>query len=191
MLHEYRSLQHPWEGVKCSQPVSADGEGGGLGGAWTGSGLCCLPSVGGCHTAASSPRCCLVCSRPGAAPAKQKVLQENMVMKGRVSKSCPESSLREKQGPLGTQDLSPCHWGSQITGMLSLSGMPNTAVNESRKENIRVLCSPYSTVLHICTLDHPLASTFPSVLCIWHILSCLHAQTHKPFVDGQGVRDTS
>lgn len=144
----------------------------------------CLLRARGCDPAAPAPHHCLLCfcssfqlqpSRKATGGAGDE--------EGKGEWAMPQVRLLgEKQGLLDPQDLSPHHGGSQTAGILSHSRVSSITVSDlqCRKENIHTLCSPYSPAFHTCTFEIPFTSSFPSTLCIWHILSCLHPQIHNP-----------
>lgn len=144
----------------------------------------CLLRASGCDPAAPAPHHCLLCfcssfqlqpSRKATGGAGDEEETGEWAM--------PQVRLLgEKQGLLDPQDLSPHHWGSQTAGILSHSRVSSITVSDLQcgKENIHTLCSPYSPAFHTCTFEIPFTPSFPSTLCIWHILSCLHPQIHNP-----------
>lgn len=196
MLHGSRSFQQPWKGEKSCQPFSTEREGGGLGGVWTGSWI--LLSA---HHRWLSHYSSITPPLPCVLPRDLEQLHMSRKAAGRAGheegkgeQAMPWVRLQEKkQGLLDTQDLSLYHWDSQITGILAQSVVSSTAVNDlqGRKENTQIFCRPYSPSFHVYTSEHPFTSVFPSTLCIWHILSSLHPQIHKPPLADWGARDIS
>lgn len=197
MLHRSRSLQQPWKGEeKSCQPVSIVREGGGLGGVWTGSWTLLFAQHWWLshHGSVTSPLPCVLPRDLEQLQISRKAAGWAGDEGGKGEQAMPWIRLQEKkQGLLDTQDLSPYPWGSQITGILSQSRVSSAAVNhlQCRKESIQMLCRPYSPAFHVYTSEHPFTSVFPSTLCIWHILSCLHPQIHKPPLADWGARDIS
>lgn len=126
--------------------------------------------------------------RPGAAPEEQKGCRTSWWWRreGWAGHALGQAS-REEAGTAGHTGSKPI---SLRPPVIPQSRVSSTAVNDlqCRKENIQMLCRPYSPAFHVCTSEHPFTSVFPSTLCIWHILLFLHLQIHKPPLAGWSER---